>query len=195
MSGVPLTWQQGTFTPTSTTVASVFTQWTDPSPERQLAITFRTVHAPDADLILGRGLEAAPRDRARAPTQLIAVGSPDHPAIATLRAARTTAGVAQDVTLNTALAEALTWHREYWTDKDARARGKAYGGQDWDVRWSRTSEFEGVWSVDLTGTARAEDRPVRLTETITWEDEHWVVAPLPGVVPKPSNAADTEPPG
>jgi hypothetical protein len=79
--------------------------------------------------------------------------------------------------------------------KDARARIKAYGGQDWDVRWSRTSEFAEVWRVDLTGTARAEDRPVRVTETVVWEDEHWVMAPLPGVVPKPSNAAGTEPPG
>lgn len=93
----------------------------------------------------------------------------------------------------TGLARLLDAHPQ--GDKDARARVKAYGGQDWDVRWSRTSEFEAVWSVDLTGTARAEGRPVRLTETITWEDEHWVMAPLPGVVPKPSNAADTEPPG
>ena len=80
-------------------------------------------------------------------------------------------------------------------DKDARARIKAYGGQDWDVRWGRASEFEGVWRVDLTGTARAEDRPVRVTETVAWEDGHWVMAPLPGVVPTPSNAAGTEPPG
>ncbi|ELS54976.1 hypothetical protein STVIR_4157 [Streptomyces viridochromogenes Tue57] len=80
-------------------------------------------------------------------------------------------------------------------DKDARARTKAYGGQDWDVRWSRTSEFEGVWRVDMVGTARAEDRPVRLTETVTWENGTWVMAPLPGVVPTPSNAAGTERPG
>ncbi|MFF6783405.1 hypothetical protein [Streptomyces sp. NPDC012510] len=80
-------------------------------------------------------------------------------------------------------------------DEDARARVKAYGGQDWDVRWSRTSEFANVWSVDLTGTARAGDTPVRLNETITREGEHWTMAPLPGVVPEPSNAADTEPPG
>lgn len=78
-------------------------------------------------------------------------------------------------------------------DEDARARVKAYGGQGWDVRWSRSSEFADVWSVDLTGTARAEDRPVSLTETITWEDD-WVMAPLPGVAPEPSNAANTEPP-
>lgn len=80
-------------------------------------------------------------------------------------------------------------------DKDARARMKAYGGRNWDVRWSRTSEFANVWSVDVTGTARAEDRPVRLNETIVWDDGHWVMAPMPGVVPKPSDAADTEPPG
>lgn len=78
--------------------------------------------------------------------------------------------------------------------KDARARIKAYGGQDWDVRWDRTSEFAGVWKVDMTGTARAKNRPVQVTETVTWEDKHWVLAPLPGVVPTPSNAAGTEPP-
>ncbi|MDX2936500.1 DUF6177 family protein [Streptomyces ipomoeae] len=129
LSGVPLAWQHGTFAPTSTTVTSTFTQRSAPTPERQLTITFRTIHAPDADLILGRGLEAAwrhltgappvgwgtaepvnlpwsprkltdlARDRAPAPTQLIAIGVPNHPAIATLRVARTTAGVAQDITL------------------------------------------------------------------------------------------------
>ncbi|WP_327723921.1 DUF6177 family protein [Streptomyces europaeiscabiei] len=129
LSGVPLAWQQGTFLPTSTTVADAFTQQTEPTPERQLTITFRTVHAPTADLVLGCGLEtawrhltgAAPvgwstsepvnlpwsprqltdlaRDRSPAPTHLVAIGAPDHPSIATLRIARTKAGVAQDITL------------------------------------------------------------------------------------------------
>lgn len=80
-------------------------------------------------------------------------------------------------------------------DEDARARIKAYGGQDWDVRWNRASEFEGVWSVEMTGTAHAGDKPVRVTETMAWENGNWVMAPLPGVVPTPSNAAGTEPPG
>lgn len=79
-------------------------------------------------------------------------------------------------------------------DRDARARIEAYGGQGWDVRWSRTSEFARVWKVDLVGTARSEDEHVRVTETVTWEDGDWVMSPLPGVVPTPSNAAGTEPP-
>ncbi|QFQ99282.1 hypothetical protein F9278_27580 [Streptomyces phaeolivaceus] len=129
LSGVPLAWQQGTFIPTSTTVADAFTPQTGPTPERQLTVTFRTIHAPTADLVLGRGLEtawrhltgAAPvgwstsepvnlpwsprqltdlaRDRSPAPTHLVAIGAPDHPSIATLRTARTKAGVAQDITL------------------------------------------------------------------------------------------------
>ncbi|MGW1881174.1 hypothetical protein [Streptomyces sp. NPDC001970] len=78
--------------------------------------------------------------------------------------------------------------------EDARARIQAYGGQDWDVRWNRTSEFAGVWKVEMAGTAGAENRSVRVTETVTWEDEHWVMTPLPGVVPTPSNAAGTTPP-
>jgi hypothetical protein len=79
--------------------------------------------------------------------------------------------------------------------KDARARIKAYGGQDWDVRWTRASDFAGVWKVDITGNAGAKKRPVRVTETITWEKEHWVMTPLPGVVLTPPDAAGTEPPG
>ncbi|MFE2043765.1 hypothetical protein ACFXAZ_23105 [Streptomyces sp. NPDC059477] len=80
-------------------------------------------------------------------------------------------------------------------DEDARARIAAYGGQEWDVHWSRASEFEGVWTVDLTGTAHTENRPVRVTETVAWEDGNWVMAPMPGVAPTPSNAAGTQPPG
>ncbi|MFZ3497579.1 hypothetical protein ACODT5_30875 [Streptomyces sp. 5.8] len=78
--------------------------------------------------------------------------------------------------------------------QDAKARIAAYGGRDWDVSWSRTSEFSGVWRVTLSGTAGTDRAPVRVTETVTWEDEHWVMAPLNGVVPTPSNAADTTPP-
>ncbi|WNM29215.1 DUF6177 family protein [Streptomyces sp. Li-HN-5-11] len=129
LSGVPLAWQDGTFTPTGATIADAFTQHSASTEERQLTITFRTVDAPDAALILGRGLQtvwrhltgrppagwgtAEPvnlpwsprqltdlaRDRAPRPTHLVAVGDPDCPAIATLRITRTTAGVAQDTTL------------------------------------------------------------------------------------------------
>ncbi|MEV8535268.1 hypothetical protein [Streptomyces sp. NPDC051211] len=77
---------------------------------------------------------------------------------------------------------------------DASARIKKYGGQDWDVAWTRTSEFPDVWTVRLTGTAKAAQRPVEVSETVSWEDEHWLLTPLEGVVPKPSGAADTTPP-
>ncbi|WP_028811602.1 hypothetical protein [Streptomyces flavidovirens] len=79
--------------------------------------------------------------------------------------------------------------------EDARARIKAYGGQKWDVTWNRTSEFQDVWRVRLTGTSGADDRPVKVVETVSWEDEHWLLTPLDGVVPKPPNAAETTPPG
>ncbi|AVH95727.1 hypothetical protein GCM10010497_05170 [Streptomyces cinereoruber] len=74
---------------------------------------------------------------------------------------------------------------------DARARIAAYGGQDWDVTWKRTSEFPDVWSVRLTGTAGDRKRPVEVVETVNREDGHWSLTPLDGVVPKPSGAADT----
>jgi hypothetical protein len=129
LSGVQLAWQGGTFTPTGTTVADAFTAATTPTGQRQLTVSFRTVHAADSDLVLGRALEAAwqhltgvppagwgtaepvnlpwsarqltdlARNRAPAPTHLIAIGTPGHPAIATHRITRTTAGVAQDTTL------------------------------------------------------------------------------------------------
>uniref|UniRef100_A0AAU3IC27 DUF6177 family protein n=1 Tax=Streptomyces sp. NBC_01393 TaxID=2903851 RepID=A0AAU3IC27_9ACTN len=89
----------------------------------------RTRHPADEDLILGRALETAwqhltgtppagwstaepvnlpwntrqltdlARSRAPRPTWLVAVGHPDHPAIATVRIARTPAGVEEDITL------------------------------------------------------------------------------------------------
>ncbi|MFF7838862.1 DUF6177 family protein [Streptomyces ossamyceticus] len=129
LSGVALAWTQGTFTPTGTTATDAFRQQTEPTLERQLTLTFRTLHAPTADLVLGRGMETAwrhltgsapvgwstsepvnlpwsprqltdlARDRSPAPTHLVAIGAPDHPSIATLRTTRTKAGVAQDITL------------------------------------------------------------------------------------------------
>ncbi|MCX5407289.1 hypothetical protein OHA37_25920 [Streptomyces sp. NBC_00335] len=79
--------------------------------------------------------------------------------------------------------------------QDAKARIAAYGGRDWDVSWSRTSEFSNMWKVTLSGTAGTDRAPVRVTETVTREGENWVMAPLDGVVPRPSGAADTTPPG
>lgn len=97
--------------------------------ERQLAISFRTVHPADDRLVLGGALEAVWREvtgeppagwgteepanlpwslrqltevayeRAPAPTWLVVVGSPERPGLATVRVTRTTAGVEEDVTL------------------------------------------------------------------------------------------------
>ncbi|MEU1518554.1 DUF6177 family protein [Streptomyces sp. NPDC005811] len=130
LSGVRLTWQSGTFTPIDGTLADAFTAGAALTEHRQLTLAFRTVHTPDERLVLGRALEAAwrhltgsapvgwgtaepinlpwsphqltdlARDRAPAPTHLVAVGAPDRPAaIATQRIARTTAGVAEEITL------------------------------------------------------------------------------------------------
>ncbi|MFF6997324.1 DUF6177 family protein [Streptomyces sp. NPDC008313] len=128
LSGVPLAWRGGTFAQTGTTLAGAFTAHTEPTQERQLTVSFRSVHAPAPDLCLGRGLAAAwqhltdsapsgwgtaepinlpwsprqltglARHRAPSPTHFLAVGHPDRPAIATLRTTRTTVGVAEDVT-------------------------------------------------------------------------------------------------
>jgi len=136
LSGVRLAWQNGTFAPTGTDVANAFTAASTAPEQRQLTVSFRMVHAADTDLILGRGLEAAwrhltgappigwgtaepvnlpwsprqltdlARDRAPAPTRLLAIGTPDRPAIATHRITRTTAGVAEDTTLTLGYATA-----------------------------------------------------------------------------------------
>ncbi|MFF5188256.1 DUF6177 family protein [Streptomyces sp. NPDC000345] len=129
LSGARLGWRDGTFAPIDGTLADAFTAEAAPTEHRQLTLAFRTVHVPDERLVLGRALEAAwrhltgsppvgwgtaepvnlpwsphqltdlARDRAPAPTQLVAVGAPDRPAIATQRVARTTAGVAEEVNL------------------------------------------------------------------------------------------------
>ncbi|MEU4149565.1 DUF6177 family protein [Streptomyces sp. NPDC026659] len=129
LSGVRLAWRDGTFTPLGTEIADAFTARGTPAGQRQLTVSFRTVHAPDADLELGGALETAwhhltgappagwgtaepvnlpwsrrqltevSRDRAPAPTHLVVIGTPGRPAIATHRVTRTTAGVAEDTTL------------------------------------------------------------------------------------------------
>jgi hypothetical protein len=103
--------------------------------ERQLILSFRTRHPADEQLLLGGALESAWRAvtgappsgwataepanlpwsrtqitrlaRSRVPdgTWVIVVGSPTRPAIATMRVARTTAGVEEDVTLAVGFAE------------------------------------------------------------------------------------------
>ncbi|MFE1029324.1 DUF6177 family protein [Streptomyces sp. NPDC058818] len=134
LSGAVLHWKGGTFAPVrdeagKASPAEAFTA-TTVTAERQLLLTLRTRHAPDADLVLGRSLETAfrrltgrppagwstaepvnlpwstreltdlARARAPRPTYLVAVGSPDRPALATVRVLRTPAGVEEDVSLS-----------------------------------------------------------------------------------------------
>ncbi|MDT9700116.1 DUF6177 family protein [Streptomyces sp. P17] len=133
LSGAELHWKNGTFTPVrdedgTASVAEAFKAAPETG-ERQLLLTLRTRHPADADLVLGRALEAAfrhltgapptgwstaepvnlpwstsqltdlARARAPRPSWLIAIGHPDRPALATMRVLRTTAGVEEDITL------------------------------------------------------------------------------------------------
>ncbi|MCX4734845.1 DUF6177 family protein [Streptomyces sp. NPDC059832] len=138
LSGAVLRWQNGMFatvesadaTPEDprTPVAASYQEVANTG-ERQLAISFRTVHPADDRLVLGGSLESvwqeltgqAPAgwgtaepanlpwslrrltdvafDRAPAPTWLVVVGGPDRPGLATVRISRTKAGVEEDVTL------------------------------------------------------------------------------------------------
>ncbi|MEU3709954.1 DUF6177 family protein [Streptomyces catenulae] len=138
LTGAVLHWQDGMFAPVAspeataddphTPVAASYQDVVD-SGERQLAVTFRTVHPADDRLVLGGALEpvwreltGAPpagwgtaepanlpwsprqisdlaRERAPEPTWCVVVGSPERPGLATVRISRTTAGVEEDVTL------------------------------------------------------------------------------------------------
>ncbi|MEW2527672.1 DUF6177 family protein [Streptomyces sp. NPDC047071] len=138
LSGAVLRWRDGAFAPAldrdgRPAVAKAFRP-PGSTAERQLTVSFRTHHAPEPDLVLGLGLEAAwrhltgaepagwgtaepinlpwsprqltalARGRAPDPSQLLAVGRPDRPALATLRVQRTRTGLAQEVTLALGLA-------------------------------------------------------------------------------------------
>ncbi|WP_405889777.1 DUF6177 family protein [Streptomyces sp. NBC_00133] len=113
-----------------TVAASSFTQG-GTTKERQLILSFSTRHTPDEQLVLGRALETAwqaltgcppagwstaepinlpwstrqltdlARHRAPSPTWLLAIGSPDRPAMATLRIIRTKDGVEEEITFVT----------------------------------------------------------------------------------------------
>ncbi|MFC9751832.1 DUF6177 family protein [Streptomyces sp. NPDC056921] len=138
LSGAVLRWQHGMFatvespdaTPEDprTPVAAAYQEVTGTG-DRQLAISFRTVHPADDRLVLGGALESvwqeltgrppagwgtaepanlpwSPRrltdvafERAPEPTWLVVVGSPDRPGLATVRISRTKAGVEEDITL------------------------------------------------------------------------------------------------
>ncbi|WP_328926891.1 DUF6177 family protein [Streptomyces sp. NBC_00190] len=138
MSGAVLRWQEGMFAavvpPDATEddprvpVAATF-QEVAATGERQLALTFRTIHPADERLVLGGALETVWREltgeppagwgtaepanlpwspgrltdvaftRAPEPTWFVVVGSPGRPGLATVRISRTKAGVEEDVTL------------------------------------------------------------------------------------------------
>jgi hypothetical protein len=139
LSGAVLEWKNGLFvtvespdaTPRDprTPVAGAFAEDIADTGERQLAISFRAVHAADERLVLGGALESVWREitggppagwgtgepanlpwnprqltdvaheRAPAPTWLVVVGTPERPGLATVRVSRTTGGVEEDVTL------------------------------------------------------------------------------------------------
>ncbi|MER8085422.1 DUF6177 family protein [Streptomyces sp. NPDC094048] len=138
LSGAVLRWQNGLFSPVEaadpvpgdprTPVAAAYQEVANTG-ERQLAVSFRTVHPADDRLVLGGAVESVWREltgeapagwgtaepanlpwslrrltdvayeRAPEPTWLVVVGSPDRPGLATVRISRTKAGVEEDVTL------------------------------------------------------------------------------------------------
>ncbi|MEV6395164.1 DUF6177 family protein [Streptomyces sp. NPDC051907] len=138
LTGAVLRWQHGMFatveaadaTPDDprTPVAASYQEVADTG-ERQLALTFRSIHPADDRLVLGGALESVWREltgeppagwgtaepanlpwsrrqltdlayaRAPEPTLVVVVGSPDRPGLATVRVSRTKAGVEEEVTL------------------------------------------------------------------------------------------------
>jgi hypothetical protein len=138
LSGAVLRWQDGMFAPVGaadgtqddprTPVAAAYQAVRDTG-ERQLAVSFRTLHPADERLVLGGALESlwreltgeppagwstaepaglpwSPRrltelayERAPEPTWFVVVGTAARPGLATLRVDRTRAGVEEDVTL------------------------------------------------------------------------------------------------
>lgn len=138
LSGAVLRWQEGMFATVvsedateddpRTLVAATYKEAVNTA-ERQLAVTFRTIHPADERLVLGGALETVWREltgeppagwgtaepanlpwspgrltdvaftRAPEPTWFVVVGSPGRPGLATVRISRTKAGVEEDVTL------------------------------------------------------------------------------------------------
>ncbi|MBC3987375.1 hypothetical protein H8N00_00285 [Streptomyces sp. AC563] len=153
--------------------------------DRQLILSLRTEYPAEADLVLGRGLEAAwqaltgaapagwgtaepinlpwsPRqltDLARArvprPTWLLAVGHPDRPALATLDISRTRNGVGEDITL------ALG----YGADEEPPREAVDALAETLVTRYGLTSMLVSLRAAcrDLTVPPRFEPPPVPLT--------------------------------
>ncbi|WP_095757393.1 DUF6177 family protein [Streptomyces xinghaiensis] len=139
LSGAVLRWRDGAFGPApgesgETPVAEIFKD-TAPTRERQLAVSVRTAHPADDQLVLGGALEAVWRtatggppagwgtaepvnlpwsrrrltelayERAPESTWTVAVGTPERPAVATLRVIRTKEGVEEDITFTAGYGE------------------------------------------------------------------------------------------
>ncbi|MFJ3587850.1 DUF6177 family protein [Streptomyces sp. NBC_01259] len=137
-SGAVLRWQEGMFATVAhpdateddprTPVAASFGEFADTG-ERQLTVSFRTVHPADDRLVLGGAMETVWREltgeapagwataepanlpwsparltdvahaRSPQPSWFVVVGSPARPGVAAVRVTRTKAGVEEDVTL------------------------------------------------------------------------------------------------
>ncbi|MBB5933919.1 DUF6177 family protein [Streptomyces zagrosensis] len=129
LSGSELRWTDGAFVATGVPAPAFLAAGESQITGCQLALSFRTRKPAEADLLLGGALECAwrrltggpphgwgsaepagqpwsrpeltdfVRERSPQPTWTVAVGSPDHPALATLRTGLTTGGVEEDATL------------------------------------------------------------------------------------------------
>ncbi|UUU33806.1 DUF6177 family protein [Streptomyces sp. CA-210063] len=176
------------------TVAAAFTRPADEAPGRQLIVALRTVHKADDRLLLGGALEAAwealtgtapagwgtaepvnlpwsprqltdlARERAPEPSHLVVVGTPDRPAMATVRVTRTTKGVEEDVVLTVGYADG----EELPLDRvqplaEALLSGHSLKTMLVSVRRART---------DLTAAPRLEGPPIPYAFTLGPEDVH-----------------------
>ncbi|MDX2761406.1 DUF6177 family protein [Streptomyces europaeiscabiei] len=168
----------------------------DEAPGRQLIVALRTVHRADEGLLLGGALEAAwealtgtapagwgtaepvnlpwsprqltdlARERMPEPSQLVVVGTPDRPAMATVRVTRTTKGVEEDVVLTVGYAagEDVPLDRiEPLADTLVREHG---------LRTLLTSVR--VARADLTTAPRLEGPPIPYAFTLGPDDVHTI---------------------
>ncbi|MGW7008642.1 DUF6177 family protein [Streptomyces sp. NPDC054933] len=184
LSGAQLHWHEGAFRPIEGAAPAEAFIRTTATEESQLLLSFRTCHPAEDQLVLGGALEtvwqaltggppsgwgtAEPagsrwsrqeitdlaRDRAPDGTWLVIVGGPDHPAIATMRIARTPDGVEEDISLALGLAD---------TDLPAADQLRTIAG-DLTSRYGLRSLLVQRRSArrDLTVPARLESLPVPL---------------------------------
>ncbi|MFF6780066.1 DUF6177 family protein [Streptomyces sp. NPDC012510] len=178
------------------TVAAAFTRPVREAAGRQLIVALRTGHRADERLLLGGALEAAwktltgtapagwgpaepvnlpwsprqltdlARERAPEPSQLIVVGTPDRPAMATLRVTRTTKGVEEDavLTVGYAAGEGLPLDR---LQELAETLVREHG-----LRTMLASVRVG--RADLTTPPRLEGPPLPATFTLGPDDVHTI---------------------